>query len=66
LGGPQGHSGRGSEEKNYQPPLEIEPYNPDRPARSPEMHYYDEYPQFSANVNHFSNHFLNVLAEGKC
>jgi hypothetical protein len=28
LGGPQSRSGRGGEEKNYQPPLGIEPYNP--------------------------------------
>jgi hypothetical protein len=34
LGGLQSRSGRGSEEKNSQPPPEIETYNPDRPARS--------------------------------
>jgi hypothetical protein len=34
LGGPQSRSGRGGEEKNSQPPPGIEPYNPDRPARS--------------------------------
>jgi hypothetical protein len=34
LGGPQSRSGRGGEEKNSQPPLAIEPQNPDRPARS--------------------------------
>jgi hypothetical protein len=33
LGGTQIRSGRGVEERNYQPPLGIEPYNPDRPAR---------------------------------
>jgi hypothetical protein len=31
-------SGRGGEEKNSQPPPGIEPKNPDRPARSPELH----------------------------
>jgi hypothetical protein len=35
LGGPQSRSGRGGEEKNSQPPPETEPYNPDRPTRSP-------------------------------
>jgi hypothetical protein len=36
LGGPQSLSGRGGEEKNSQSPpgIEIELYNPDRPARS--------------------------------
>jgi hypothetical protein len=34
LGGPQGQSGRGGEEKNSQPPQGIEPPNPDRPACS--------------------------------
>jgi len=34
LGGPQSRSGRGGEEKNIHLPPEIEPYNPDRPARS--------------------------------
>jgi hypothetical protein len=34
LGGPQSRSGRGGEEKNSQPPPEIELYNPDNPARS--------------------------------
>jgi hypothetical protein len=33
LGGPQSHSGRGSEEKSSQPPPEIEPQNPERPVR---------------------------------
>jgi hypothetical protein len=33
LDGPENRSGRGSEEKNSQPPPGIEPYNPDRPAR---------------------------------
>jgi hypothetical protein len=34
LGGPQSRSGRGGEEKNSQPAPGIEPWNPDRPARS--------------------------------
>jgi hypothetical protein len=34
LGGPRSNTGRGSEEKNYQLPPGIEPYNPDGPARS--------------------------------
>jgi hypothetical protein len=34
LGGPQSRSGCGSEEKNSQPPPEIEPEIPDRPAHS--------------------------------
>jgi hypothetical protein len=38
LGGPQSRSGRGGEEKNSQPPPGIEPYNPDRPARSPALY----------------------------
>jgi hypothetical protein len=38
LGGPQGLSGRSSEAKNSQTPLEIEPQNPDRPARSPALY----------------------------
>jgi hypothetical protein len=38
LGGPQSHSGRGGEEKNSHPPPGIEPYNPDRPARSPTLY----------------------------
>jgi hypothetical protein len=38
LGGPQGRSGRGGEEKNSQPPPGIEPYNPDRPVRSPALY----------------------------
>jgi len=37
LGGPQSRSGRGGEE-NSQPPPGIEPQNPDRPARSPELY----------------------------
>jgi hypothetical protein len=32
LGGPQSRSGRGGEEKNSQPPPEIEPQNPNHPA----------------------------------
>jgi len=34
LSGPQIRSGRGGEEKNFQPSPGIEPWNPDRPARS--------------------------------
>jgi hypothetical protein len=34
LGGPQSRFGQGVEEKNFQPPPGIEPYNPDRPVRS--------------------------------
>jgi hypothetical protein len=34
LGGPQSRSGHGGEKRNSQPPPEIEPQNPDRPARS--------------------------------
>jgi hypothetical protein len=34
LGRPQSRSGRGAEEENSQFPPGIEPYNPDRPARS--------------------------------
>jgi hypothetical protein len=37
LGGPQSRSGRGGEEKNSQPPLGIEPQNPNRPACSPAL-----------------------------
>jgi hypothetical protein len=33
LGGPQSRSGRGVEEKNSQPPPEIEPQYPNRPAQ---------------------------------
>jgi hypothetical protein len=51
LGGPQNRSGRGGEEKNSQLPPGIEPYNPDRPARSlvtiptelSKLVYYNEY-----------------------
>jgi hypothetical protein len=38
LGGLQSRSGRGGEEKNSQTPPEIEPWNPDRPARSPALY----------------------------
>jgi len=38
LGGPQGQPGRGGEEKNSQPTPGIEPYNPDRPSRSPVLY----------------------------
>jgi hypothetical protein len=38
LGGPQSRSGRGGEEKNSQPPPGIEPYNTDRPVRSPALY----------------------------
>jgi hypothetical protein len=38
LGGSQSRSGRGGEEKNSQPPLGIETWNPDRPARSPALY----------------------------
>jgi hypothetical protein len=38
LGGPQGRSGRGGEEKNSQPPPGIEPQNPDHPIRSPMLY----------------------------
>jgi hypothetical protein len=38
LGGPQSRSGRGGEEKNSQPTPGIEPYNPDRPSRSPVLY----------------------------
>jgi hypothetical protein len=38
LGGSQSRSGRGGEEKNSQPPPGIEPYNSDRPGRSPELY----------------------------
>jgi hypothetical protein len=34
LGGSQSRSGRGGEEKNIQPPPEIEPYNSERPTRN--------------------------------
>jgi hypothetical protein len=43
LGGHQSRSGRGGEEKNSQPPPGVEPYNPDRPARSPAL-YWLSYP----------------------
>jgi hypothetical protein len=38
LGGPQSRSGRGGEEKNFQPTPGIEPLNPARPARSPALY----------------------------
>jgi hypothetical protein len=38
LGGSQSRSGRGGEEKNYHPPPEEEPYNPDRPASIPALY----------------------------
>jgi hypothetical protein len=38
LGGLQSRSGRGGEEKNFQPPPGIEPLNSDRPARSPPLY----------------------------
>jgi hypothetical protein len=38
LGGHQRRSGRGGEEKNYQPPSGIEPWNPDSPARGPALY----------------------------
>jgi hypothetical protein len=38
LGGPQSRSGCDGEEKNSQPPPGIEPYNPDRPTRSPALY----------------------------
>jgi len=37
LGGPQSWSGHSGLEKNSQPLLGIEPQNPDRPVRSPEV-----------------------------
>jgi hypothetical protein len=46
LGGPQIPSGRGSEEKNSQPPPGIETENPDCPARRPALYrlsYYDSF-----------------------
>jgi hypothetical protein len=48
LGGSQSLSGRGGEEKNSQPPPGIEPYNPDRPARSPALYrlsYHGSHPK---------------------
>jgi hypothetical protein len=51
-GGPQNHSGRGSEEKNSQPPTGIEPQNPYRPAHSPAVYRLNYYLQFT---------ILNVL-----
>jgi hypothetical protein len=39
LGVPQSRYRRGGAEKNSQPPPEIEPYNPDRPARSPALYW---------------------------
>jgi hypothetical protein len=41
MGRPQSRSGRGGEEKNSQPPPEIEPYNPHRPAGSPALYRLD-------------------------
>jgi hypothetical protein len=38
-GGPQSRSWSGGEDKNSQPPPEIEPKNPDRPTRSPSRSY---------------------------
>jgi hypothetical protein len=38
LRGPQSRSGRGGEEKNFQSPPGIEPYNLDRPDRSPALY----------------------------
>jgi hypothetical protein len=38
LGWPQSPSGRGGEEKNSQSPPEIEPWNPDSPARCPALY----------------------------
>jgi hypothetical protein len=38
LGGPQSRSGRDGEEIISQPPPGIEPWNPDRPARSPALY----------------------------
>jgi hypothetical protein len=38
LGGPQSRPGRGGKEKNSQPPSAIEPWNPDRPVRSPALY----------------------------
>jgi hypothetical protein len=38
LGGPQSRSRRGVEEKNSQPPPEIEPLSSDRPARSQSLY----------------------------
>jgi hypothetical protein len=38
LGGPLSRSGRSGEEKNSQLPPGIEPYNFDRPARSPALY----------------------------
>jgi len=38
LGGPQSCSEHGGKEKNSQPPLGIEPLNPDRPAHSPALY----------------------------
>jgi hypothetical protein len=38
LGGPQSSSGRGGEEKNSHPLPGFEPWNPDRPARSPKLY----------------------------
>jgi hypothetical protein len=56
LSGPQSRSGRGREEKNSQPPLGVEPQNPDRLARSPvlcRLRYHGSYFSLSLTESHF-------------
>jgi hypothetical protein len=52
LDGTQSRSGHGGEERNSQPPPEIEPSNPDRPADSPALYFSTE-----VNVNYVSHFF---------
>jgi hypothetical protein len=61
LGGPQSRSGRGGEEKNSQPPPGIEPYNTDRPTRSPALYrlsYHGSLYEPSTNLN-WETHGIN-------
>jgi hypothetical protein len=39
FGGPHSRSGRGGKEKSSQPQPGLDPYNPDRPARSPALYW---------------------------
>jgi hypothetical protein len=61
LGGPQNRSGRGGEENNSQLPPGIEPWNPDRPARSPALYrlsHHGSLVEETAYINYCSDTFF--------
>jgi hypothetical protein len=62
LGGIQSRSGRCGEEKNSQPPPGIEPYNSDRPARSPALYRLSYYGYYLVLIKINLNVFKPLLA----